>query len=244
MRVSINKEEYVASISKIPLEIFEHGKIIVNHLFSAFSKFWNTISLFLFNKQSPASTSSPKSIPGPSVAVSPTTNPAQAELIKIGRDFGWIDPQSWVMNKFLNPEKSNIPNELRNVLLRDMQVEEYCENIKIISTDYFFASSTDLNADGVKEFFIYPGHVCGIQIPGASGIGSIYIYQKINGFWKKIGHFYGGMFAIDEEKTNGFKNITSYKKIDISSGDTEFYQWNKAKSEYELIKTEKAEPDD
>jgi len=133
----------------------------------------------------------------------------------------------------LSSKEEEAPDELKTALLADAKEDtEYmsrCEDMESFGIeDYEFKSeSIDLNNDGVKEFFITPWIVCDSLVRGASGNGFIYVYQEIDGVWKKIGVLDGNSYAVKQEQTNGYHDIVTNWHGSAVSGSVTLYQWQK-----------------
>lgn len=210
------------------IAIWERIQTFINTLFHWF---WSKASLLISPDQPLVVT------PTPPVSPTATSSPVGPF------SFNWItEGETGTGNEFVNPKSSSIPKELNAVLLKDIPIAtDACTgngHTQIIPGDGYSAWSIDLNDDGVNEFFIFPVQVCGWFIPGASGNGPFYVYQEINGLWKKIGNLGGNGFAVEEEKVGGFKNIVTRWHLSAVGGEIKYYQWNKDKSEYEFVKQE------
>ena len=195
-----------------------------------FHWFWNGITSLI-----PKGSFTPPSTP----TVTPIPSPSPIGSFS----FSWIDDRRWVENKFLNSKKSSVPDELNNFLLKDIPIAtDACGGVaghtKIITDDYYLDIEIDLNDDGVNEFFIFPQWVCGWGVFIGTGGGPIYIYQNINGEWRRVGDLFGGSFALEQEKIAGFKNIVTNISIGSNAEDINYYQWNQSQSEYEFVKQE------
>lgn len=83
----------------------------------------------------------------------------------------------------------------------------------------------DLNSDGTDELLILPIEICGNVIRGASGNGPIYIFQKNNEEWVKIGELNGNLLRIENEKTNGYNKLNTNYHMSVNSGIDYFYEY-------------------
>lgn len=83
----------------------------------------------------------------------------------------------------------------------------------------------DLNSDGTDELLILPIEICGNVIRGASGNGPIYIFQKNNEGWVKIGELNGNLLRIENEKTNGYNRLNTNYHMSVNSGIDYFYEY-------------------
>ena len=141
--------------------------------------------------------------------------------------------------------EGTIPIELENLLIEEMIVD-YGHLITGVSLDMGTIESVDLNNDGEKEFIIFPDAIftappftdsyIPIYIRGSHGLGPIYIFQKINGLWVRIGSMDGQGLVVEKEKKGGYHNI--YILDDPLS---HVYQWQKSRLVYEKIELIKKE---
>jgi len=89
------------------------------------------------------------------------------------------------------------------------------------------SKSIDLNGDRVKEFIVFPVKVCGVSVRESSGNGRIYVFQKKDNTWVKIGDFKGYSAQVINEKNDGFYYIKTHHEISANV-------WARYKHEYEI----------
>ena len=142
--------------------------------------------------------------------------------------------------KFPDSEDSfldvNTPDEIIDLVLaciNDESAKIPC-NIKSNSTEFEIADkegyrdlsrSFDLNSDGTEELLVMPIEVCGSVTRGASGNGSIYIFQQIGGKWTVIGDVLGNGLKVSSKKTNNYYNIETNYHMSACTGVTFLYNY-------------------
>ena len=141
------------------------------------------------------------------------------------------------------PQESITPDDLIDVVISNYtgnNSEVFCD-VKEDGTKYEIndregyrddSKYFDLNSDGVDEILIFPVEICGFIIRGASGNGPIYVFQKNNEEWVKIGDLEGNLLRAGPDKTNGYYNLNTNYHMSAYSGFDYFYEF-KAQSDSE-----------
>ena len=159
--------------------------------------------------------------------------PGNDEVINIQTTFGGCENLDAIFNGIISTFRfivtqsqiKAIPEKIADILGRP----ECCSS-----------ESVDLNSDGVAEFIIFPDWICGDD-RGASGNGPIYVFEKTEENWKKIGDLEGNIHFIEKNKTNEYHDISIYWHLGGGSGINKLYQWDKSVLSYILKESKKIE---
>ncbi len=128
-----------------------------------------------------------------------------------------------------------------NIELPELIIQEIIEDLKkeypaitanVLREDSFSVAKIDLNDDKIEEFIIFPAWFGHTLVRGASGNGPIYVFQKTNNIWKKIGIQQGNMVYKENKKTEGYYNLITYFHSSACSGTITRYKWQKSTLEY------------
>ncbi len=160
----------------------------------------------------------------PSIAIQPTPKPTIA-----------LTPSPTPVPSEEYSDIQKLPTELADFVLKDM-ADDYnpCGEKKPTIKDYSGGVEyEDLNNDNTKEVFITAESFCGESLIGNNTFYPVFIYQKLDGKWTKIG-FVNSEYGVTNEITDGYKDI-SYSNH-YAGGTYIIYilsKWNKSEKTYE-----------
>ena len=109
---------------------------------------------------------------------------------------------------------------------------------KLVKADFSIINK-DLNNDGVNEI-IATALKCHYEkneyfLVGPAPNYPYVILQKKDESWVEIGNFNGTILSMEKGNNNGYYDIEVEVKLGFDQYEIELYQWNKSKSEYELV---------
>ena len=143
-------------------------------------------------------------------------------------------------------QKDSTPDNIISAVLSEFEKNPehvFCdykkESIKYEITDFEgysdISKSFDLNKDGVDEYLVFPIEVCGYVIRGASGNGTIYVFEKKDNQWVIIGELIGNSLRIKNRISNGYYDIETNYHMSANSGYTYTYKFEETSGSYSKV---------
>lgn len=111
-----------------------------------------------------------------------------------------------------------------------------CDESDTQSQFYKFSTDqVDLNNDSVEEYIVYPYEICGEPVTLPNGMGEIYVIRKENKNFSLLAKFYGMPGSVEEEMTDGYRNIRVLQPVSFEQKYDITYKWSKKENKYEIF---------
>jgi len=142
--------------------------------------------------------------------------------------------------------KVEIPEDALSLVLQHvLTTTEHgnCSSADVLQTPHDFKiEEVDLNDDQKNEYLVYPWEICGVTLRTASGNGVIVALMEVDDQWYVVGQFDGTVYQVEDELTNGFRDIVTLSSISYDTKLFSYYKWNidleEKLSSYKLEKEE------